>query len=126
MMNGAAVANLAPGLGPGKIHEPKIYGFRVSERARTGPRMKWLRSRPVDPRKLDEAGIYNGDYDYEELEEDKEEEEEDRPEDFYSRGGVEAAPEIAGRKKAVAKSRRNVGGASKADAMETNGVDEGV
>lgn len=28
-----------------KIYIPRIYGFRVSERARSGPRMQWLRMR---------------------------------------------------------------------------------
>ncbi|OCF75637.1 casein kinase II subunit beta [Kwoniella mangroviensis CBS 8886] len=30
----------------GKVYIPRIYGFKVSERARSGPRMKWLRERP--------------------------------------------------------------------------------
>ncbi|WVF67701.1 hypothetical protein IAT40_002460 [Kwoniella sp. CBS 6097] len=30
----------------GKTYVPRIYGFKVSERARSGPRMKWLRERP--------------------------------------------------------------------------------
>ena len=54
-INGVAPANLAPGLGAGKVYEPRIYGFRVSERARSGPRMKWLRSRPADVNELDEV-----------------------------------------------------------------------
>ncbi|KAM0751446.1 hypothetical protein T439DRAFT_325579 [Meredithblackwellia eburnea MCA 4105] len=29
-----------------KIYVPRIYGFKVSERARSGPRMQWLRMRP--------------------------------------------------------------------------------
>ena len=53
-LNGIATTNVAPGLGEGKIHEPRIYGFRVSERAVTGPRMKWLRMRPKDMNELDE------------------------------------------------------------------------
>jgi casein kinase II subunit beta len=28
-----------------KVYVPRIYGFRVSERARSGPRMQWLRMR---------------------------------------------------------------------------------
>ncbi|CAJ0831591.1 708_t:CDS:2 [Entrophospora sp. SA101] len=28
------------------IYEPKIFGFKVNERSRTGPRMQWLRMRP--------------------------------------------------------------------------------
>jgi casein kinase II subunit beta len=30
----------------GKTYIPRIYGFKVSERSRSGPRMKWLRERP--------------------------------------------------------------------------------
>ena len=58
MVNGITTANIAAGLGPGKIHEPRIYGFRVSERALTGPRMKWLRSKPRDMTELDERRKY--------------------------------------------------------------------
>jgi len=54
-VNGVATSNLAPGLGSGKLHEPRIYGFRVSERSKTGPRMKWLRMRPADMNELDES-----------------------------------------------------------------------
>ncbi|CAG8950742.1 hypothetical protein HYALB_00001093 [Hymenoscyphus albidus] len=57
-INGMNVQNLGPGLGRGKMYEPKIFGFKVSERARSGPRMKWLRNRPLDIRELDEATIY--------------------------------------------------------------------
>jgi casein kinase II subunit beta len=53
-----AARNLAPGLGPGNIYEPRIYGFKVSEVAKTGPRMKWLRSRPVDINELDEVRLW--------------------------------------------------------------------
>ncbi|CAK7221870.1 casein kinase 2 regulatory subunit [Sporothrix curviconia] len=54
-VNGIYARNTAPGLGRGKIFEPKIYGFRVSERARSGPRMQWLRSKPDDIADLDET-----------------------------------------------------------------------
>ncbi|KAF2842386.1 hypothetical protein M501DRAFT_926945 [Patellaria atrata CBS 101060] len=57
-INGVSPASLAPGLGQGNIYEPRIYGFRVSERARSGPRMQWLRSKPVDVTELDESRIY--------------------------------------------------------------------
>lgn len=59
-INGMNVTNLGPGLGRGKMYEPKIYGFKVSERARSGPRMAWLRNRPLNIRELDEAAIYGG------------------------------------------------------------------
>ncbi|GAA5838767.1 hypothetical protein JCM11251_006732 [Rhodosporidiobolus azoricus] len=29
-----------------KVYQPRIYGFKVSERARSGPRMMWMRMRP--------------------------------------------------------------------------------
>lgn len=57
MINGMFAHNLAPGLGKGKIYEPRIYGFRVSERARSGPRMQWLRSRPDDIEELNEVAL---------------------------------------------------------------------
>ncbi|KAH8808479.1 casein kinase II regulatory subunit-domain-containing protein [Xylogone sp. PMI_703] len=61
-INGFNANNLAPGLGKGKMYEPKIYGFKVSERARSGPRMKWLRDRPSDLSQLDEATMYANTY----------------------------------------------------------------
>jgi len=57
-LNGLYEKNIAPGLGAGRIYEPKIYGFRVSERARSGPRMQWLRERPSDIKDLDEARLF--------------------------------------------------------------------
>ncbi|PGH30909.1 casein kinase II subunit beta [[Emmonsia] crescens] len=58
-INGMMTSNLAPGLGRGKIYEPRIYGFRVAERAKSGPRMKWLRMKPDDINELDESAIYH-------------------------------------------------------------------
>ncbi len=55
MINGVFARNVAPGLGRGRIYEPKIYGFRVSEMARSGPRMRWLRDKPESIGELDEA-----------------------------------------------------------------------
>ena len=57
-VNGVYARNIAPGLGVGRIYEPRIYGFRVSEIARSGPRMRWLRDRPDDLSELDEARKY--------------------------------------------------------------------
>ncbi|WRT68750.1 uncharacterized protein IL334_005730 [Kwoniella shivajii] len=37
----------------GRVYVPRIYGFKVSERARSGPRMKWLRERPERADELD-------------------------------------------------------------------------
>ncbi|KAL8287357.1 hypothetical protein RQP46_003809 [Phenoliferia psychrophenolica] len=36
-----------------KVYIPRIYGFKVSERARSGPRMQWLRMRPRTEAELD-------------------------------------------------------------------------
>lgn len=36
-----------------RIYTPKIYGFKVSEYAKTGPRMKWMRMRPTSLAQLD-------------------------------------------------------------------------
>ena len=58
MVNGMLASNLAPGLGKGKVYEPRIYGFRVSERARSGPRMQWLRGKPEEVGVLNEARMY--------------------------------------------------------------------
>ncbi|KAI1478106.1 hypothetical protein K445DRAFT_68916 [Daldinia sp. EC12] len=55
MLNGMYTCNIAPGLGSNKIYEPRIYGFRVSEVARSGPRMQWLRDKPDNISELDEA-----------------------------------------------------------------------
>lgn len=57
-INGLLTSNFAPGLGFSKIYEPRIYGFRVSERAKSGPRMQWLRMKPRDVNELDESAIF--------------------------------------------------------------------
>ncbi|KAH8105893.1 casein kinase II regulatory subunit-domain-containing protein [Cristinia sonorae] len=66
----------------GRVYVPRIYGFKVSERAKNGPRMQWLRLRPQDPEELDLVD-WRGQW-YEDADDDYEEEEdEDRPmEDF--------------------------------------------
>ncbi|KAJ5113532.1 hypothetical protein N7456_002066 [Penicillium angulare] len=55
-INGVHTSNFCPGLGRGKLYDPKIYGFKVSEASRVGPRMKWLRLKPKNIYELDEAG----------------------------------------------------------------------
>lgn len=57
-INGILTSNFAPGMGPGRIYEPRIYGFRVAERAKSGPRMQWLRMKPRDVNELDESALY--------------------------------------------------------------------
>lgn len=94
-INGTSVSNLAPGLGPGKVHESRIYGFRVSERSKTGPRMKWLRMRPLDINELDESSKWH---------------------DLYGGDAEETVngfdqSQIARRKKAPVRSRRKIDGA---------------
>ncbi|KAK0509548.1 hypothetical protein JMJ35_007942 [Cladonia borealis] len=105
-LNGIATSNLAPGLGPGRIHEPRIYGFRVSERSKTGPRMKWLRMRPADMNELDESRrwheLYGGT--------------EDGDEGVVGaaaggeNGGVGEVVPVQGRRKKTARSRKRGGG----------------
>ena len=117
ILNGMATANTAPGLGPGKVHEPRIYGFRVSERARTGPRMQWLRQRPVDMTELDEARRHQAEHGP--GEDDEDEEEERRP-----GNGTLAAGAVDRRKKAVARTRRRAPPKA-ADYMDgTNGLND--
>lgn len=60
VINGVPAPNLAPGLGKGKRYEMRIYGFRVNERAKSGPRMRWLRDKPVDLTELDETARFGG------------------------------------------------------------------
>jgi casein kinase II subunit beta len=122
-INGVAPHNLAPGLGTGSIYEPRIYGFRVSERARSGPRMKWLRMRPQDVTELDETRRYWEDRD----------DDADRPDDDdlnmvdVAEGG-KAGVAVDRRKKAIRTRRRgaaNGGGAGGGSPMDTNGVGPG-
>ncbi|KII95131.1 hypothetical protein PLICRDRAFT_33963 [Plicaturopsis crispa FD-325 SS-3] len=37
----------------GQVYQPRIYGFKVNERAKSGPRMQWLRKRPETAEELD-------------------------------------------------------------------------
>jgi casein kinase II subunit beta len=60
-LNGFPTVSFAPGLGSGvggQIYEPRVYGFRVSERSRVGPRMQWLRMKPENINELDEVAQY--------------------------------------------------------------------
>ena len=141
VVNGVTTSNLAPGLGRGKIFEPRIYGFRVSERAKSGPRMKWLRSRPADVTELDEARRFfeeNGAEEPTILDEGEEEDEEEM--DAVEDGDVEGdhiMPDqeqsrtlpVERRKKAPMRRRRepyavNGIGAS-GSPMDTNGTGNG-
>lgn len=37
------------------IYQPRIFGFRVNESSRSGPKMQWLRMRPEEYTEQDEA-----------------------------------------------------------------------
>ncbi|PVI08435.1 hypothetical protein DM02DRAFT_548730 [Periconia macrospinosa] len=115
-VNGVAPHNIAPGLGPGNIYEPRIYGFRVNERARSGPRMKWLRMKPADVTELDETRAY-----WEEREGDG-----DRP-DVEDLNMVDVAADGKARRKIAGRRRRangsgNGNGNTGASPMDTNGL----
>lgn len=97
-INGVTTSNLAPGLGSGKIHEPRIYGFRVSERSKTGPRMKWLRMRPADMNELNESAVWHGQYGGDS--------DEDGPTEGPNGSMTYEQQQVARRKKAPVRSRR--------------------
>lgn len=100
IVNGISTHNLAPGLGPGKVHEPRIYGFRVNEESKTGPRMKWLRMRPKNMNLLDEAKRWQEIYG-------EGDEEEGASEGVNGVGGAQqAGADVGRRKKAAVRSRR--------------------
>lgn len=103
-INGVKTVNFSPGLGPDKIYESRIYGFRVSERSRVGPRMRWLRMKPADIRELDELAQVEA------MRENAEEVEGEDDEDSDTE--MQAAPPstIEGRKKAPIRRRRINGG----------------
>jgi len=65
----------------GKVYTPKIYGFRVSDHAKNGPRMHWMRMRPVSPEELD-AVDWRGRWINDGEEYDEDEDEDRQMEDF--------------------------------------------
>ncbi|KAG7096886.1 hypothetical protein E1B28_004292 [Marasmius oreades] len=74
----------------GYVYVPRIYGFKVSERAKSGPRMHWLRLRPESPEELDMVD-WRGRWidEDEEYDDDEEEEEEDRRMEDFDPDGVD-------------------------------------
>lgn len=118
-INGVAPHNLAPGLGPGNLYEPRIYGFRVSERSRTGPRMKWLRMRPTDVTELDETRQY-----WETRTGDAERPDDDDMNmvDVQDGKTVDKRKKLAGRRRRAANGSATGGGSP----MDTNGVGVGT
>lgn len=112
-INGVAPHNLGPGLGAGNIYEPRIYGFRVSERAKSGPRMKWLRMKPADVTELDETRRYWEDRGSDE----------DRPhDDDLNMVDVVEGKVTGSRKKIVGRRKRTNGSGNGGSPMDTNGV----
>ncbi|KAH7887684.1 casein kinase II regulatory subunit-domain-containing protein [Phlebopus sp. FC_14] len=73
----------------GHIYEPRIYGFKVSERAKSGPRMQWLRLRPESPEELDMVDWRGHWVDEEEYDDIEEEEDDDRPMEDFDPDAVE-------------------------------------
>ncbi|KAJ7781173.1 casein kinase II regulatory subunit-domain-containing protein [Mycena metata] len=65
----------------GYVYVPRIYGFKVSDRAKCGPRMQWLRLRPETPAQLDQVD-WRGRWIDEDEYEDDEDEQDRQMEDF--------------------------------------------
>ena len=116
-INGIPTTNLAPGIGQGNIYEPRIYGFRVSERARTGPRMQWLRTKPADMTELDEAKRYR-----EEMGVDSDGYEEQHEEDEEDAVMPDAPPAKSGRRKLVPTSAASRGKTKKTNGSPMEGI----
>ncbi|KAI8639962.1 casein kinase II, regulatory subunit [Parasitella parasitica] len=49
------------------IYQPRIFGFRVNERSRAGPRMQWLRMRPEEYTEADDANMEDEEQDVEKV-----------------------------------------------------------
>ncbi|KAF9268037.1 hypothetical protein L218DRAFT_591403 [Marasmius fiardii PR-910] len=73
----------------GYVYVPRIYGFKVSERAKSGPRMHWLRLRPESPEELDMVDWRGRWIDEDDEYDDDEEEEEDRQMEDFDPDGVD-------------------------------------
>ena len=110
-INGMHTSNFCPGLGRGKIYDPKIYGFKVSEVSRVGPRMKWLRMKPRDIYEVDEVRNYElsaVDREEEARENEAREREADNDGDTEMNAELSQEAAIANRKKAPMRRRRQV------------------
>ncbi|KAF1956397.1 hypothetical protein CC80DRAFT_75963 [Byssothecium circinans] len=122
-VNGVAPHNLAPGLGPGNIYEPRIYGFRVSERAKSGPRMKWLRMKPADVTELDETRAH---WEGNEGEGERPDEEDLNMVDVADGKAVDRRKKIVGRRRRANGAAGTGAGNAAGSPMDTNGVGVGV
>ncbi|KAL6361861.1 hypothetical protein LRP88_05339 [Fusarium phalaenopsidis] len=112
LVNGMYAKNIGPGLGPGRIYEPRIYGFRVSERARSGPRMQWLRDRPTNVNELDEARLYA-----------EQNPDSDEDEENGSQGGVNGRVMVRRRPPGNARLRQRQNHNGSPMALSTNGAE---
>ena len=99
-INGVPSRNFAPGLGAGRMYDPRIYGFRVAERSKSGPRMRWLRMKPEAVGELDEGRRFRAAQDALEAADEAEEDEGEEIEDEgaggylgYERAGYAAEEE---------------------------------
>lgn len=74
----------------GYVYVPRIYGFKVSERAKSGPRMHWLRLRPESPSELDMVD-WRGRWidEDDEYDDDEEDDDEDRQMEDFDPDAVE-------------------------------------
>ncbi|KAI9727573.1 MAG: casein kinase 2 regulatory subunit [Chrysothrix sp. TS-e1954] len=139
--NGIIASNFAPGLGRSNIYEPRIYGFRVSERARSGPRMKWLRMKPDDLKDLDEVQRFealqreedgeDGDPEDEMIEEDDESYQEEGAalnQDVHMQGQEqqEQSQMVSRRKKAPIRRRKRLYGGNGAGSPDDTGMAEAM
>jgi len=71
------------------VYVPRVFGFKVSDRATSGPRMHWLRLRPESPSELDRVdchGKWIGEDDESYVDEEDETEDDCQMEDFDSVG----------------------------------------
>ncbi|KAJ5238642.1 Casein kinase II subunit beta-1 [Penicillium chermesinum] len=116
-INGVHTLNFCPGLGRGKIYDPKIYGFKVSEASRVGPRMKWLRMKPRNIYELDEAAQH------ERVTPSEPDADKDGDTEMDPNQAQDAV--IANRKKAPMRRRRQQGEAAPSDQISTRGADIG-
>lgn len=117
-INGVRTSNLCPGLGKGKIYDPRIYGFKVSEVSRVGPRMKWLRMKPKNVIELDEA--WN--HEQQQQQQSPQEGRGDKDGDTEMNPGQSQDAAIANRKKAPMRRRRpNLGASVPTDPMDVHG-----
>ena len=116
-INGVRSVCFSPGLGRGKIYDPKIYGFKVSEASRVGPRMKWLRMKPRNLYELDEVTVHEQMANFHEQNNRGEPRDGDKDGDTEMNAAQSQDPSIANRKKAPMRRRRALGEGAPSDQM---------